>query len=136
MNIQRSKKTKINLNIAPLIDVVFLLLIFFMLSYHFVPQAGIKLTLPKAITSKPHQQEDIIIYISKDNQVYLNQERVTMDSLLDNLKTKIDNTEKRIVIIRADENINLGLAVKVMDIVRQAQAKGLVISTQLEEDVQ
>jgi len=123
------KKVNTQLNIAPLIDVVFLLLIFFMLSSHFVTQPGIKITLPTAQTAKLHSEEDIIIFITKDNHLYLNNEEVMIDTLLDKLRSKIREVEKKSVIIKADEKIDLGLAVKVMDIARQAEAEGLVIST-------
>ncbi|MDO9575129.1 MAG: biopolymer transporter ExbD [bacterium] len=135
MEFEGRKKVRTQLNIAPLIDVVFLLLIFFMLSSHFVTQPGIKITLPAAITAKLHPEEDIVISITRDNNLYLNEEEVDLDNLLDRLREKIEDSVKKIVIIKADEKIDLGLAVKVMDIARQAEAEGLVISTRTEEDV-
>ena len=131
MEFDRRKKVGTHLNIAPLIDVVFLLLIFFMLSSHFVTQPGIKITLPTAVTAKLHSEEDIIISITKDNNLYLNEDRVALDSLLDKLRIKVGEARKKTVIIKADEKIDLGLAVRVMDIARQAEAEGLVISTQM-----
>ena len=135
MEFERRKKVSTQLNIAPLIDVVFQLLIFFMLTAHFVTQPGIKITLPTAATSKLHPEEEIIIFITKDNFLYLNNEEVTLNELLDKLKSALIETKKRTktVIIKADEKINLGLAVKVMDIARQAGVEGLVISTKTEE---
>lgn len=132
MEFNRRKKVYTYLNIAPLIDIVFLLLIFFMLSSHFVTQPGIRITLPTAVAAKLHPGEDIIIYITENNNLYLNEEKVTLANLLDKLRTKVDKAEKRTVIIRADEKISLGLAVKVMDIARQAEVEGLVISTRIE----
>lgn len=137
MEFEVRKKIGTHLNIAPLIDVVFLLLIFFMLSSHFVTQSGIKITLPEASTGKLHPEQDLIIFITKDNRLYLNEERVTLDDLLDKLRIKVEEAEKKTVIIKADEKIDLGLAVKVMDIAKQAEAEGLVISTKMEkEDVE
>jgi len=135
MEFEGRKKLRTHLDIAPLIDVVFLLLIFFMLSSHFVTQPGIKITLPTAVTAKLHPEEDIIIYITEDNTLYLNDEQFTLESLLDKLRIKVGEAKKKIIIIKADEKIDLGLAVKVMDIAKQAEAEGLVISTKMEEDV-
>ncbi|MBN1363255.1 MAG: biopolymer transporter ExbD [Syntrophaceae bacterium] len=135
MEFEGRKRVETNLNIAPLIDIVFLLLIFFMLSSHFVTQPGIKLTLPTATTAKLHLEEDLIISITNDNDLYLNEERVNLDNLLKKLRVKLNKSQKRTVIIKADEKIDLGLAVKVMDIAKQAEAEGLVISTKVEEDV-
>ncbi|MBU0693904.1 MAG: biopolymer transporter ExbD [Candidatus Omnitrophica bacterium] len=128
------KKVDTNLNIAPLIDVVFLLLIFFMLSSHFVTQPGIKLTLPIASTAKLHPEEDIIISITNDDDLYLNEEKVNLDNLQKKLCVKLDKSQKKTVIVKADEKIDLGLAVKIMDIAKQAKAEGLIISTRAEED--
>ncbi|MBN2121250.1 MAG: biopolymer transporter ExbD [Candidatus Omnitrophica bacterium] len=134
MEFEGRKRVDTRLNIAPLIDVVFLLLIFFMLSAHFVTQPGIKLTLPTASTAKLHPEEDVIISITNENDLYLNEKKIDLDNLLDELRVKLNESQKKTVIIKADEKIDLGLAVKVMDIAKQAEAKGLVISTRAEED--
>jgi len=134
MEFEGRKRVSTQLNIAPLIDVVFLLLVFFMLSSHFVTQSGIKITLPEAVTAKLHPEEDIIISITEDNHLYLNEEEVTLDNLLDELRSKVKKTEKKTVIIKADKKIDLGLAVRVMDIAKQAEAEGLVISTKMEKE--
>ena len=135
MEFEGRRRISTHLNIAPLIDVVFLLLIFFMLSSHFVTQPGIKITLPSAITARLHPEEDIIISITEDSNLYLNAKRVTLENLLEQLKIEITKTGKDTVIIKADEKIDLGLAVKVMDIAKQADAQRLIISTRLKENV-
>lgn len=136
MEFDGRKEVRTDLNIAPLIDVVFLLLIFFMLSSHFITQPGIKITLPTAVTAKLHPEEEIIVFITKDNNLYLNEEEVTLVNLVDELKIKLGKSKKKNVIIKADEKVALGLAVKVMDIAKQAEAKGLVISSKAEENVE
>lgn len=134
MEFEGRKKISTDLNIAPLIDVVFQLLLFFMLTVNFITQPGIKLTLPSAVSSRPQQDDDITVFITKDNDLYLNEVRVALEELLEKLKPKILSAKKKTVIIKADEEINLGLAVKVMDIAKQAQAEGVVISTKAEEN--
>ena len=129
MEFEGRKRVGTYLNIAPLIDVVFLLIIFFMLSSHFVAQPGIKISLPKAVAAKLHPEEDIVISITEDNKLYLNEESVTLENLLNKLKIKVEGAEKKRVTLKADEKVDLGLAVKVMDIAKQAGAEGLVIST-------
>lgn len=135
MEFERRRKISTQLNIAPLIDVVFLLLIFFMLSSRFVSHPGIKITLPRAVTASLHPEEDVLIFITADDKLYLNEEEVTLENLLSKLKTKLSKVEKKTAVIKADEKIDLGLAVKVMDIAKQAEAEGLVISTTTAEDV-
>jgi len=132
MEFERGKKIRIHLDIAPLIDIVLLLLVFFMLTANFITQPGIKITLPKAKTSKPQEEENIIVFITEDNKIFLNDREIDIDELKDALEEELKTAEKKIVILKADEKINLGLAVKVMDIAKQAKAENLVISTQIE----
>ena len=136
MEFEGRKKIKDTLNIAPLIDIVFLLLIFFMLSSHFVTQPGLKITLPTAVTAKLHSEEDIIVFITEDNKLILNGKEVVLDKLRAELEIKLDKAGKKTVVIKADAKVDLGLAVKVMDRAKQAKAEGLVISTKVPKDAE
>ena len=95
-------------------------------------QPGIKITLPKAKTSKPQEEENIIVFITEDNKIYLNDREINIGELREALEKKLKTAEKKIVILKADEKINLGLAVQVMDIAKEAKAENLVISTEIE----
>lgn len=119
-----------HLDIAPLIDIVFLLLIFFMLTAHFITQPGIEITLPAAKTAIPEEIEDIIVFISREDETFLNDRQIDIEDLRPALKAKLEVSQKKTVILKADEKIDLGLAVQVMDIAREAEAEGLVIATE------
>ena len=136
MEFERRKKIRARLDIAPLIDIVFLLLIFFMLTAHFIAQPGIKITLPAAKTATVEEIEDIIIFISREGEIFLNDQQIGIEALRPALEAKLEVSPKKTVILKADEKINLGLAVKVMDIARQAHAERLVISTQVRDELQ
>lgn len=129
------RKIDTRLNIAPLIDVVFQLLIFFALSSQFVVSPGIKITLPAATSAKTQNEQNIVIFITQDNDIYINQEQVGLDALAGKLKVKLLTLKKKAVTISSDEKVGLGLAVKVMDIARQSGSEELTISTQ-KKDVQ
>ncbi len=133
LEFETGKKIRPHISIAPLVDCVLQLLIFFMLSSYFVIQPGIKITLPTAITAKP-QQDEIIIFINENNEIYLDDKKIDIDYLKEVLEDKLKNSRKKSVTLKADEKIDLGLVVKVMDIAKQAEAEGLVISTKTEED--
>jgi len=135
MEFERRKKAGTELNIAPLIDVVFLLLIFFVLSWRFVAHPAIKITLPSAASVKPHLQQGPVVFISSEGQVYLNEERVGLENLKSRIVMRLEGAADKTVVIKADEKIDLGLAVKVMDIAKQADAEGLVISTRIAGNV-
>ncbi len=128
MEFERQKRATIHLNIAPLIDVVLLLLIFFMLSSHFMMLPGLKIELPHASTAKIEPQEEIIISITKAGAIYLNQIPVTLETLPSLLGKKIHTVQKRDITVRADEEISLGLGVRVMDIARQVGVNSLTIA--------
>ncbi len=132
---EERKRVGVELNMAPLIDIVFLLLLFFMLSSSFVRPAGIKITLPAARTAETQPKTALVISISKeDNKIYLSGRKVDLRNLLKALKEEVKGARRKSLIIRADKNINLGLAVKVMDIAREAKVKNLVISTTVRDE--
>lgn len=133
---EEHKKIDTHLNIAPLIDVVFQLLIFFALSSQFVVHnRGIKVNLPTALNTNAKTNQNIVIFITQENNLYLDQEQVSLDTLPEKLKIKMFGLKKKTVVINADEKVNLGLAVQVMDIARQSGSDELTISAK-EKDVQ
>lgn len=133
LEFETGKKVRPHISITPLVDCVLQLLIFFMLSSYFVIQPGIKITLPTAITAKP-QEDEIIIFINRGNGIYLSDKKIDIGYLKEALAEKLKDSKKKSVTLKADEKINLGLAVKVMDIAKQAEAEGLVISTKMEKE--
>jgi len=133
LDFERRKKPKSDLNMTPLIDMVFLLLIFFVLSSHFVSNRGFNIKLPES-KHAPHQKQDKnIIFIKEDGEIFLNDAEVQLSNLTENLKVSISRTGSRVVVIKADEKVDLGLAVKVMDAAKQAEAQNLVIATQADD---
>lgn len=127
--LERRRKADTNLNIAPLIDIVFLLLIFFVLSSHFVSNKGIKVKLPQAVHSQTQKNEQVTVYINNEGDIILNDAQVGIDQLRVLVKSELNKANSKTLVIKADEDVSLGLAVKVMDIAKEANADGLVIST-------
>jgi len=133
MEFRRPPPQEIRLKITPLIDMVFLLLIFFLLTSSFVLQEGIKIDLPSAKSSEIQQEKEIVISITKDNEIYLNQRQVDLETLSQGLVEIIKEDPNKPVVIRADKGIILEMAVKVLDIVRLSGTKRIVISTKIEK---
>lgn len=118
------------IDIAPLIDVVFQLLIFFMLTSNFVMQPGIKVNLPKALTSEVVKYENIELLVSAENVVYFNGKvAVAAD-----LKTLLSQVAKRgqPVLIRADKHASLGRVVEIWDMCRDLGITQINIATNQE----
>lgn len=105
-----------DIEIAPLIDVVFQLLIFFMLTSSFIYQPGIKVNLPKAVTSEALGEETFILTITSENIIYFNQKPVTIKDLKAKLKENL--MPNKPLIIKADRKASLGRVVEVWDLCR------------------
>jgi biopolymer transport protein ExbD len=133
LDFERRKKPKSDLNMTPLIDMVFLLLIFFVLSSHFVSNRGFNIKLPESKHAPSQKQDKNIICIKEDGEIFLNDSKVQLSNLTQELKVSINRTGSRAVVIKADEKVDLGLAVKVMDAAKQAEAQSLVIATQADD---
>lgn len=115
------------IDIAPLIDTVFLLLIFFMLTSSFVVQPGIKINLPSAVTSEVVKPETIVIIVSSENVTYLNG-RVTN---FDEIKAifKLAAKRQQSVLIKADRRSSVGRVVEIFDLARDLGISQVSIAT-------
>ena len=121
-----------SIDFAPLIDVVFLLLIFFMLTSSFIFQPGIKVNLPRAITSEALSEKNVIITITAENLIYMDGKLVTMNELSSRLKDIAGL--RRSILIKADEKASLGRVVKIWDICRQEGISKVNIATSQTSD--
>ncbi len=116
-------------DLMPLIDVVFLLIIFFMLTTSFrTIFQGIKVDLPTTTTKQERIEQNIIITITKDNVLYLDKSRVTTSKLVSLLKKKL-REKKGLVMINADKLVRHGKVVEIMDLAKQAGADRVGILT-------
>lgn len=112
-----------------LTDIVLLLLIFFLLTSSFVVQPGIKVKLPKAATGQTDDSNQIYITILDKNQIYLNQNQIGMANLGSSLKKLLEQNPNRVVVIRADKELELQLLISVVDIAKLAGAEKFIIAT-------
>ena len=118
------------IDIAPLIDIVFQLLIFFMLTSSFIIQPGIKVNLPKAVTSEVVKFENIDILVTSENVTYLNGKVVTSRELKALLKQAAKRNKS--ILIKADKRASLGRVVEIWDMARQVGITQINIATNQE----
>jgi len=119
-----------HLDIAPLIDCIFLLLIFFLLTSNFIFQPGIKINLPKAVTSEVVQENTLVITVTADNRFYLNEAPITFLELKDKLKNA--SNKNKPILIKADRDVGLGKVVSVWDFCRDVGIAQVNIATNQE----
>lgn len=115
------------IDIAPLIDMVFQLLIFFMLTSSFIMQPGIKVNLPRAVTSEVVKYENIEVAISSENIIYINGKVITIQEL--KLLLKQAAKVKGSILIKADKRASLGRIVEVWDMCRDLGITQINIAT-------
>lgn len=127
---RRTELKKGHLDIAPLIDVVFLLLIFFMLTSSFIFQPGIKVNLPKAVTSEAIHERSLVILVTNSNLVYLNDRAITTEEL--DSRLRIAAKEKKPLLIKADSRASMGKIVEIWDMCRNTGISQISIATSQE----
>ena len=116
-----------HMDIAPLIDVVFLLLIFFMLTSSFIFQPGIRVNLPRAVTSEILHKELLVVLITESNEVFINERPVERDELVARITLAGQNDQS--LLIKADKGADVGRVIEVWDICRQVDIKRISIAT-------
>lgn len=131
MLFRKRRRITPQVNITSLIDVVLLLLIFFMISTTFVTQPGIPINLPKAASKVNNvAQESNTVVITADNTIFMNQEKIQdieeLRSML--LKLREDQTDD-LIVVKADESVAHGVVVGVMDIAKTSGFTRIAIAT-------
>jgi len=124
---------KLEVNLVSLIDVVLLLVMFFMITTSFVAQPGIKVKLPQASAKEVQQKKELAVIISKDKKIYLNEDLISLSLLPDRLNKALKEGNPPILIIKADELVPHGLVVKIMDIAKKTGIETLAIATRPDE---
>ncbi|MCP4265563.1 MAG: biopolymer transporter ExbD [Candidatus Brocadiaceae bacterium] len=121
------------INIASLVDVLFLLLIFFMVTSAFVEQPNIKLELPSTKHSDVSKIESTVLTIARDGQLFLHDRPVDKKKLIKELRRVILDTGKEVLVLKADKEVSYGVVVGIMDDARGAGFRKVVAPTIMDE---
>ena len=127
MRFKRRLKPTATVELVPMIDVVFQLVIFFMVSSTFILTPGISLTLPESSTAEPVVMGKLVVTIVSEEEIYLNKEEYTLsalDSVLERLKNREGREEIRTVVVEGDRSVPYSLMVKVLDTLRRGGFDG------------
>ena len=115
--------------LTSLIDIIFMLLIYFMLTANFITEEGIKIKLPRASAAKARVDKVVTIQVDESGQVSMDGVKVPEGALFSRIKARMSKGEKNVV-IKADRDVPLDRAVKVMDTAKAAGAKSLSLATE------
>jgi biopolymer transport protein ExbD len=131
MRFKSLKKEEPRLSIAPLIDIVFLLLIFFMVTSHFDVASGVHIRLPQVAKMIYDQHENkITVVIDKSGQAYLEGKKTDMKALGERLEALVQEKELYQLVLQADKDVRHGVVVETMDIAKRAGVRSIVIAAQ------
>ncbi len=122
MNLRSRNKVSADFSMSSMTDIVFLLLIFFMLTSPAITPEALDLILPKA-KGKTTTVSNLSVSITKDLQVYIDNERVSQSALENTLKQRLAGVEDPTIILRAEEGVPIEKAVNVMDIANRNRYK-------------
>ena len=118
------------LMIIPMIDIIFFLLVFFMMSMlTMVTQKTIALNLPKTTVAKVDTTKTVPVSVTKDGQIYVEQDPVTLEELSSRLATMKKSDEKLTVVLRGDTDVNYGAVVSVMEVIRLSGIERVSMAT-------
>ncbi|MES9846156.1 MAG: biopolymer transporter ExbD [Candidatus Sedimenticola sp. PURPLELP] len=130
MGYERRRSSTV-LNLTPLIDIVFLLLVFFMLTAHFIQEERIDIELPAASSSATDDDDQFIdVVLLPDGKLIVDGLEITEDKLTDTLRGALHAPGKRYVRLRGDRAAQFGNAVTIIDAARSAGAESLDIVTE------
>jgi len=119
------------INIVPMIDVIFAVLTFFIMSSLFLSRSeGLSVNLPGAITSTTQSQSQIVVTIDRNGGLALNRQPIQLENLDAQVRSLALTQNAPLVIINADTNVTHGKVVAVMDQLRQIEGLRMAIATQ------
>jgi len=129
MNFSDHDRPRPKLNIAPLIDVVFLLLVFFMLAGSFIEPTSIDLSMPQTTDRPQGGSEPLVIDVGVSGTISLNGLAVTLDQIAPELLGRIGDRLDRSVTVRAEAAVPVQVLVSIMDRVRGSGLKNIRLAT-------
>ncbi len=116
----RTEEEEAQIDMTPMLDIVFIMLIFFIVTTVFVKEAGVEVNKPEASLATLHKNANIFIAVTEDGAVWIDKREVDVDSVRANLERLLTEQPTDYVFIQADVKAKHGIVVKVMDQIKAA----------------
>ncbi|MFP4383103.1 MAG: ExbD/TolR family protein [Spirochaetia bacterium] len=132
MQFRRRHNPKATVDLVPMIDVVFQLVVFFMVSTTFDLTPGIKLNFPESATAEQVVMNQLVVSVKGENELYLNKERLNNLQELDTLLASIDEDiqeEMNSIVLEGDKTVSYDFLVQILDVLRKNGFKGVNLKT-------
>ena len=118
------------INLTPMLDIVFIMLIFFIVTASFIKESGIEVNRPDAETARKQQRANILIAISDENEIWINRRRIELGSVGANVERLHAENPQGSVVIQADKKSTTEILIAVMDAVRAVGITNISIAAQ------
>ena len=129
MRFRKRKEEELRLGLAPLVDIVFLLLFFFMVSSHFDVASGVRLQLPRVGQKIFNENKDTTtLFIDKSAKIYLEGKKVDIKTLEKRLKNLVNKKGLSRLILQADKDVKHGRVVEIIDLAKTAGVRAVIIA--------
>jgi len=133
MRVPRKKSEKARIEVVPMIDIIFFLLVFFMIStLSMTMNRGLPVNLPKAASSQRDLRESFNITVTREGDIFLNKEPITLQEISQRVQAGLVKDPELLAVINADDHTIHGTVVEVMDKVRLAGISRLAIAVKPE----
>ena len=131
MQFKRHLQSRSVVDLVPMIDVVFQLILFFLVSTTFAILPGITLQLPSSSTAEPTAMTRLSITVINRDEIYLNKDKLTLSELEGRLSkiSAVERAEIKSVTLEADRSISYGLTISVLDVLRKSGFQGINLHT-------
>ncbi|MCA2014556.1 biopolymer transporter ExbD [Vibrio tritonius] len=116
------------IDMTPMLDIVFIMLIFFIVTTSFVKEAGIEVNRPSASTAHTVAKGNIMVAVGKAGDVWMDKRRIDVDAVRANIERMRAESPEGAVVIQADQDAAAGVVVKVMDQIRMAGVQNISIA--------
>lgn len=136
MRFREKRLTKSIINLTPMVDMLFLILLFFLVTSSFIEQPNIRLELPSTKYASTSKIEERTLTISQDGKLFYQNKPVERKDLITVLKDAFSRQDDKTLVLRADKNVPYGVVVDVMDAAKGAGLKRIVAPTILEPEKQ
>jgi len=122
------KEEELEINLTPMLDIVFIMLIFFIVTAVFVKEAGVQVDKPTAVTAEEQERVSILVAITANNEVWVNRKQVEIKAVRSIIEKLHSENPKGTVSIQADQKAKAGITLEIMEAVRAAGVPQVSIS--------
>jgi len=130
MRFSRTRRDMAGVDLTPLIDIVFQLVLFFMVTTTFNDAPGIEIELPEASTNKViRDDQDFEILIDANGDIFVNSQKVTLELLQQKIVSSVRRNANVLAVVRADQNVDHGKVVRILDLAQEHGIRKLSIRT-------